>query len=78
MSLFSNVLNNGIGAVLITIIIGVGLACIFRSSCKNGVCITHLAPPSLDGKEFKWKNNCYKYTRENTKCPKDDSLIISK
>lgn len=61
--------ENRFGPIIITIIIGIGLACIFRTSCENGLCITYLSPPDLDGAKFRWKNNCYQYKRINVNCP---------
>lgn len=76
MSLIKNIITNNIGALLVTIIIAVGIACIFRKSCVNDECITYVSPPPMDGKSFKWKNNCYKYSKETVSCPSNQRVIV--
>ena len=61
--MFKNIiamLNTKSGKYLISIIFGIGLACIFRKSCQSRHCL-HFKGPDIDTV----KNNVYKY---NNKC----------
>ena len=54
------------GKIIISILFGLGLASIFRFSCKNNNCIIFKAPNinKIRNKIFKFDNKCYKF-REN-------------
>jgi len=58
------------GKYLMSIILGFGLASLFRSVCKDKNCIIFKAPPTneIDGKVYKMQDKCYTYKTESTKC----------
>lgn len=77
MGHFQTLLNHPVFAGIITILLGVGLSCMFRNSCENGLCILHIAPSyNLQDETFKWNGNCYKYNREKVACPLKGEEII--
>lgn len=54
-----------------SIILGLGLASLFRKTCKNGkLCEQRVAPPmeKLDGKVYKFNGKFYKMEREAVDC----------
>ena len=59
--------------ILISILWGLGLACIFRQSCKGRNCIIYKAPnPNIiKDKVYMFDNKCYKYNTVPTTCSKD-------
>ena len=68
--MLSHVLNSEEGSILISIIIGLGLASFFRKVCKNGRCVVIKGPDvnEVRNSVYKIDQNCYKYTPTVTKC----------
>jgi hypothetical protein len=58
------------GKILMSIILGFGLASLFRNVCKGRNCLTFRAPPldKFDDKIFKNGSKCVKYKPVPTKC----------
>ena len=61
------------GKIIISIILGIGLAALFRNVCKGRNCIIKYAAPYDEIKDavIKHDKNCYSYKLEQTKCTKD-------
>lgn len=70
MSNISEVLNSQTGSVIISIILGLGLAALFRKACKDNNCIVIKGPNSEEVNKFFYKieDNCYKYSPVFTEC----------
>jgi hypothetical protein len=66
-------LNTELGKILISIMLGIGLATLFTKVCKDKNCIHFKGPilKEIDGKIYKHNNKCYKYEMQSSKC---DSL----
>ncbi len=59
------------GGIVLSIIWGFGLACLFRQVCKDRSCIIYHAPNpnDFDDKIYEYgENKCYKYEIKNSKC----------
>jgi hypothetical protein len=58
------------GKILMSILLGFGLASLFRKVCKDNNCLAFHAPPLDEFKDNIYKNNgkCVKYTPVATKC----------
>lgn len=58
------------GRILMSIVLGVGLASLFKASCKGKNCLLMQAPPldQLKDKVYKVDNKCYKFKPTQTKC----------
>lgn len=58
------------GKILMSILLGFGLASLFRQICKDNNCVSFRAPPLDDFKDKIYKNNgkCIKYSPVATKC----------
>jgi hypothetical protein len=58
------------GKILMSVILGFGLATLFRTVCKDKNCIVFKAPPmdEIDDKVYKFEGKCYKYKTTATKC----------
>ena len=65
------------GKYLMSIILGFGLASLFRTICKDHNCIIFHAPPLEQIKDKIYKNNgkCVKYNPVATKCNKNTKTI---
>ena len=63
-------LNTPMGKVLLSIILGLGIATIFREVCHGKNCITFNGPviSEIDGKIYKFGEDCYKYQTKSAKC----------
>lgn len=65
------------GKHMLSIILGLGLASLFRIVCKGKNCIIFKAPPLTDIKDkvFKQNDKCYKYTPVSTKCDASKKIV---
>ena len=63
-------LESKTGVIMMSILWGLGLACLFRKVCKDRDCIVYHAPNMEEIKKniFLFDNKCYKYKTETTKC----------
>lgn len=59
----NRLLHTPFGRIIISILMGLGLATLFRTACKNKNCI-HFAGPiisDIDHKIYKYGDSCYQY-----------------
>lgn len=63
-------LNTPLGQFLISMIMGLGLATMFRRVCDSKNCILFNGPviSEIDGKIYKYDEYCYKYELNTVKC----------
>jgi hypothetical protein len=56
--------------IILGIVWGIGLACIFRSACSSSGCVIYRAPdPALVRKKvYQKEEKCYQYKQQNTEC----------
>jgi hypothetical protein len=66
-----------IGRVLISILLGLGLATLFHKVCKDKNCLRFSGPilSEIDGKIYQYNNKCYQYTMESVACDKMKRVI---
>lgn len=64
------ILQTPTGRIILSIIIGFGLASLFRKVCNGKDCIVIKAPSANDINKYFYKidDNCYKYTPYQTEC----------
>lgn len=65
------------GKIIMSILLGFGLASLFRAICKDKDCIIFHAPPleELKDKVYKHDDKCYKYVSKSTTCDKSKKII---
>jgi hypothetical protein len=65
------------GKILMSILLGLGLATLFRKVCKENNCLAFYAPPLDEFKDKIYKNNgkCVKYVPVATKCSLNSKTI---
>ena len=65
-------LNTTLGQFFISVLLGLGLATLFRKVCTEKNCMTFKGPiiSEIEGKIYKHSGKCYSYTAEPTKCDK--------
>lgn len=68
-----NLFNNKYIVIILSIIWGLGLSCMFRKVCKDRDCIIYKAPDpdSILNKIWKENNKCYTFKTKQTKCTKN-------
>ena len=61
------------GRILISVLLGLGLATLIRKVCKDRKCMVFRAPDisNIKDKIFKYNDKCYQYTTMSTQCTKD-------
>ena len=74
---FDKFINNKTGKIIASILLGIGLATLFRKACKGKNCIIKKAVPmkEINGQIYKYNNKCYKYSSTPVKCNKQNVLI---
>ena len=67
---FVRLLNSKTGQMLISIILGLGLASLFRQVCTDGTCLQFNGPviSEVDGKTYQFGEYCYKYDLFPVQC----------
>jgi len=63
-------LNSDTGKIVISVLLGFGMACLFHKVCKDKDCI-HFSGPvisNIDNKIFQHDNKCYTYKSHAVKC----------
>lgn len=68
--MISNIMNTEYGSIIISVVLGLGLASFFKKVCKDGRCVIIKGPPinEVNKNIYKINEECYKYTPFATKC----------
>jgi len=72
-----DLVNSTRGRYAFSILLGLGLATLFRKACNNRNCLVFKAP-SLDkikDKVFGHNDKCYKYEEKSTSCNTNDTNV---
>jgi len=66
-----------VGRIVISIILGLGLATLFRRVCKERNCLVFQAPQlnKIKGQIFKFKDKCYKFEEEIENCDPNKKTV---
>ena len=72
-----NKLHTKNGKLILSIILGLGLATIFRKVCKDLECFIYKAPPESEiiDSVYAFNNKCYRYKKNNISCGKKKITI---
>jgi hypothetical protein len=65
------------GKVMISVILGFGVATLFRKSCSEEECIQFKGPKLNKVKEniYNYDNQCYQFTPQPVKCSSDKKVV---
>ena len=65
------------GKIIISIILGLGFATLFRKVCKNRSCLVFQAPSieKIRGQTFKYNDKCYKFKENIEKCDNRKKIV---
>ena len=74
---FRRLFTTELGKNIISIILGLGLATLFRKVCKDKNCIRFNGPviTDIEDKIFKHNDKCYKYKTESDKCDSTKKIV---
>jgi hypothetical protein len=74
---FKRLLDTPIGISCISIILGLGLATLFRKVCTDKNCIIFNGPVITDvqDKIYQYNDKCYQYTIEPTSCDQSKKIV---
>jgi hypothetical protein len=74
----SKFVNTKTGKYVMSVLLGFGLATIFRKMCKGDNCVIFYAPPldEIENKIFKQDGKCYQYSLVSTKCDSSKRNVI--
>lgn len=78
MASIMNVMSIPTIATLISFILGLGLAAIFRPICKGPDCLILRGPPVQDirGSVYQFGSRCVEFNTRTVECPADKSGVI--
>ena len=70
---FDRLLKTTIGRIVTSILLGLGLAALFKKSCSGQSCITYHGPilGQVEGKTYQYGDQCYSYTLSPIQCKPD-------
>jgi len=70
--------NSETGKHMLSIILGLGLASLFRSVCKGKNCLVFKSPPmsEIQNNIYKFDKKCYKYNPVPMSCKASNKKII--
>ena len=65
------------GRILLSILLGFGLATLFRKVCNSRNCIVFKSPPldELRTNTYQHNNKCYKFEENSIKCDKNKKKV---
>ena len=65
------------GKILMSLILGIGLATFFRAVCKGRQCRIISAPPmeEIVNQTYKFNDKCYKFEKQPINCEKNKNTI---
>lgn len=75
---FQRLLNTKLGQFFISILLGLGLATLFKRACTEKNCIVFNGPTlkEFDDKIYKHEGKCYKYNSNSAKCNGETKQIL--
>ena len=58
------------GKYILSVLLGLGLATLFRKACSSQNCLVFKAPSieNIKGKIFSYNDKCYNYKEQNSTC----------
>jgi hypothetical protein len=74
---FGKFVHSQTGKYVMSLLLGFGLASLFRNVCKDKNCIIFHAPAleEIKNKIYKYNDKCYKYNFEQNKCDLNKKII---
>jgi hypothetical protein len=73
----SKFVSSDTGRYVMSAILGLGLATIFREMCEGGTCLRRHAPPleKINEQIYKFGNKCYRFEKIPVPCNKKKEIV---
>jgi hypothetical protein len=73
-------INSGKGKIILSVLLGFGIATLFRRACKDRNCLVFSSPSitKVTNKVFGFNNKCYTYSEKNATCNKNKTILEMK
>ena len=73
-----NIINSERGKIVFSIILGLGLASLFRQSCKSNNCLIFKVPKldKIKDKVFNHNNKCYTFSSSSINCNETNNNLL--
>jgi hypothetical protein len=70
-------INSYTGKIIMSILLGLGLATIFRAVCRGKECRVIAAPPieEIENQVYRFNNKCYNIEKNAVKCNSKKTII---
>ena len=70
-------IHSKVGQYIISILLGLGLATLFRKVCNDRNCLVFKAPKidKIDNQIFEFDDKCYKFTKKATTCDNSKKIV---
>lgn len=70
MGQVTEIMNTSYGPMIVSVILGLGLATLFRRVCEDKQCMVVKSPNSEEIEKYYYQvqNDCYQYTPETVEC----------
>lgn len=77
MNKIQRIIHSKVGKYIISLLLGLGLASLFRKVCNERSCMVFYAPPrdKVDDKVFEFDNECYMFKARSLVCDKHKESI---
>ena len=77
MSRLHKIIHSNAGCIVISVLLGVGLATMFRKACNSRNCMVFYAPPlnKIKNKTFKYNDKCFTFKEKGVTCNKSKKII---
>lgn len=74
---FKRLLHTELGILVISVLMGLGLATLFRKACNDKNCIIFNGPviDTVTGKTYQYGEYCYKYSIHPVLCNKNKKIV---
>jgi len=71
------IMHTKYGEIIISILLGLGLASLFRKACNGVNCLNFIAPKvsEVESEVYKHGNDCYKFKAKTVKCDESKKHI---
>ena len=73
-------LNTREGGMIVSVILGLGLAAVFRQACQGNSCVVLRSPPMKQVRDsvYQVEDKCYRYQPQVVQCPvNSDGTVAS-
>jgi hypothetical protein len=76
--LVKNFMGTQGGAILASVILGLGLAALFRSACTGSGCVVIRGPNpnEMINQVYRVQEECWRYSPQVVQCPASGSIVV--